>query len=200
MQDPRAHRPEPQEPVRALPAPPSPEPTDVRSATPPIFRHSHLVPAVRRVTSIAALAAIDAAGITAGLFVALVLREVYYGRTLRWESLWQSETDWLPFLILVTLLVFAQGNLYAERERRPGLGRILSSLVLVALIALAFGLGTGHEFSTYGLAPTAFVLTAVLISLLRGSYDALTGSLLRRVRGRAGGRPVGGGGEPPPPR
>src|SRR5204862_1790440 len=130
---PRAPRPARQEPARAVPAPP-PEPTDVRSATPPLLRASHLVPVVRRLASIAALAAMDAAGITAGLFVSLVLREVYYGRTLRWESLWQSETDWLPFLILVTLLVFAQGNLYAERERRPGLGRILSSLVLVALI------------------------------------------------------------------
>src|SRR5207248_7907989 len=103
-----------------------------------------------------ALAAIDAVGITAGLFVALVLREVYYGRNLRWGSLWQAETDWLPFLILLTLLVFAQGDLYAHRERRPALARSVSSLVLVVLIALAFGLGTGHRFSTYGLAPTAF--------------------------------------------
>jgi exopolysaccharide biosynthesis polyprenyl glycosylphosphotransferase len=184
---PRAHRPEPQEPVRALPEP-SPQPqTDVRSATPPIFRTSYVAPVVRRVASISSLAAIDAAGITVALFASLVLREVYYGRSLRWSSLWQAETDWLPFLILVTLLVFAQGNLYAERERRPGMGRVVSSLLLVALIALAFGLGTGHRFSTYGLAPTAFVLTAILTSLLRGSYDTLTGNVLRRagVRRRA---------------
>jgi exopolysaccharide biosynthesis polyprenyl glycosylphosphotransferase len=183
---PRAHRPEPQEPVRALPAP-SPQPTDVRSATPPIFRTSYVAPFVRRVASISALATIDAVGVTAGLFSALVLREVYYGRSLDWSFLWQAETDWLPFLILVTLLVFAQGNLYAERERRPGMGRVVSSLLLVVLVALAFGLGTGHRFSTYGLAPTAFVLTAILISLLRGSYDTLTGNLLRRagVRRRA---------------
>ena len=142
---------------------------------------------MRRVASISALAAIDAAGVTAGLFASLILREVYYGRSLRLNSLWQAETDWLPFLILVTLLVFAQGNLYAERERRPGMGRVVSSLLLVVLIGLAFGLGTGHRFSTYGLAPTAFVLTAILISLLRGSYDSLTGNLLRRagVRRRA---------------
>ena len=187
MQVPRAHRPERQEPVRALPAPPSPEPTDVRSAKPPILRASHLVPVVRRLTSIFLLAAMDTAGVTAGLFLSLVLREVYYGRSLSWGSLWQAETEWLPFLILVTLLVFAQGDLYAERERRPGIGRVASSLLLVVLIALAFGLGTGHRFSTYGLAPTAFVVTVLLISLLRGSYDALTGNLLRRagVRRRA---------------
>jgi exopolysaccharide biosynthesis polyprenyl glycosylphosphotransferase len=186
VEAPRAHRPEPQEPVRALPAAAS-QPTDVRSATPPIFRTSYVAPVMRRVASISALATIDAVGVTAGLFAALVLREVYYGRNLDWSSLWQAETDWLPFLILVTLLVFAQGNLYAERERRPGMGRVVSSLLLVVLVALAFGLGTGHRFSTYGLAPTAFVLTAILISLLRGSYDTLTGNLLRRagVRRRA---------------
>jgi exopolysaccharide biosynthesis polyprenyl glycosylphosphotransferase len=190
---PRAHRPEPQEPVRVLPIPAAPEPTDVRSATPLIFRGSHLAPVLRRLVSISALAAIDVAGVTAGLFIALVLREIYYGRSLSWGSLWDAENNWLPFLVLVTLLVFAQGDLYAERERRPGLGRIVSSLLLVVLVALAFGLGTRHEFSTYGLAPTAFVLTAVLISLLRASYDALTGNLLRRVGVRRRALLVGAG-------
>jgi exopolysaccharide biosynthesis polyprenyl glycosylphosphotransferase len=189
---PRAHRPDPQESVRALPAP-TPEQTDVRSATPPIFRGSLLAPTVRRLASIIVLAAIDAVGVTVGLYLSLVLREVYYGRSIGWGSLWQAETDWLPFLILVTLLVFAQGDLYAERERRPGIGKIVSSLLLVVLVALAFGLGTGHKFSTYGLAPTAFVLTAVLISLLRGAYDGVTGNLLRRLGVRRRALLVGAG-------
>ena len=152
MEAPRARRPEPQEPVRALPTPPvTAQPTDVRSATPPIFRGSHLAPVARRLTSIAVLAAIDAVGITVGLYVSLVLREVYYGRSLRWGSLWQAETDWLPFLILVTLLVFAQGDLYAERERRPGIGRIVSSLLLVVLVTLAeLGVGKDHLVDAVG--------------------------------------------------
>jgi exopolysaccharide biosynthesis polyprenyl glycosylphosphotransferase len=187
MQAPRAHRPERQRPVRAVPDPAAGQPADVRSATPPLFRSSHLAPLARRLLSICMLAAIDAAGLTVGLLATLVLREVYYGRTPQWSSLWDAAGNWLPFLILIILLVFAQGNLYAERERRPGTGRIVSSLLLVGLIALAFGLGTGHEFSTYGLAPTAFVVTAALISLLRASYDNVTGRLLRRagVRRRA---------------
>jgi exopolysaccharide biosynthesis polyprenyl glycosylphosphotransferase len=191
MPEPRAHRVD-NEPVRALPARRS-EPTDVRAGTPPLLRATHLLPLLRRLASMLALAAIDVAGVTAGLFAALVLRELYYGRTLNWDGLWRAETDWLPFLILVTLLVFAQGNLYAERERRPGLGRIVSSLLLVALVALAFGLGTGHEFSTYGLAPTAFVLTAVLISLGRATYEGLTQELLRRVGVRRRALLVGAG-------
>src|SRR5262249_28060974 len=192
MPEPRAHRRRDEEPVRALPAPP-PQPTDIRAATPPIFRASHLTPALRRVASITALVAIDVAGVTTGLFGALVLREIYYGRTIDWHGLWQAETDWLPFLILVTVLVFAQGNLYADRERRPGMGRIVSSLLLVVLVALAFGLGTGHKFSTYGLAPTAFVLTTVLISLGRAAYDGVTGKLLRRVGVRRRALLVGAG-------
>jgi exopolysaccharide biosynthesis polyprenyl glycosylphosphotransferase len=187
VQAPRAHRPERQRPVRAVPNPAAGEPADVRSATPPLFRSSHLAPLARRLLSICMLAAIDVAGLTGGLLATLVLREVYYGRTPHWAPLWNAASEWLPFVILITLLVFVQGNLYAERERRPGTGRIVSSLLLVALIALAFGLGTGHEFSTYGLAPTAFVLTAALISLLRASYDSITGRILRRagVRRRA---------------
>src|SRR4029079_13830010 len=83
--------------------------------------------------------------------------------------------------MLVTVLVFSQAELYAERERRPGFGRVLSSLRLVALITLAFGLGTGHKFSTYGLIPTAVLFSAVAISALRSSYDAVTQELLHAL-------------------
>ena len=91
MELPRAHRPDPQESVRALPAP-TREQADVRSATPPILRGSHLAPAARRLASITVLATIDAVGVTAGLYVSLILREVYYGRSIDWGSLWQAET------------------------------------------------------------------------------------------------------------
>jgi exopolysaccharide biosynthesis polyprenyl glycosylphosphotransferase len=139
------------------------------------------------------LASIDVVGLGVGLYGALVLRELYYGRAPDWHYLWNSATDWLPFLILITLLVFAHGDLYAERERRPGVGRIVSSLLLVALVTLAFGLGTGHKFSTYGLAPTAFVLTGAIISLGRAAYDGVTGGLLRRLGVRRRALLVGAG-------
>jgi hypothetical protein len=94
---------------------------------------------------------VDLGGLVLGLYAALVARELYYGREpVLWGVLWRIETDWLPFLTLVTVLVFSQAHLYEERERRPGFGRVLGSLVLVALITLAFAIGTGHEFTTYG--------------------------------------------------
>jgi exopolysaccharide biosynthesis polyprenyl glycosylphosphotransferase len=158
---------------------------DIRSSRP--IALLRLPALVRRLGSIASLIFLDLAGLTLGLYSALALRAMYYDDELLWGVLWRGESEWLPFLTLVTVLVFWQAGLYAEREHRAGMGRIVASLVLVALIGLAFGVGTDNEFTTFGLAPTALVLTAIFIGLLRGSYEVITGDLLRRagVRRRA---------------
>jgi exopolysaccharide biosynthesis polyprenyl glycosylphosphotransferase len=158
---------------------------DIRSGRPVALRR--LPSLVRRLGSIASLVFLDLAGLTLGLYAALVLRALYYDDELLWGVFWTAESQWLPFLTLVTVLVFWHAGLYAERERRAGMGRIVASLVLVTLITLAFGLGTDHQFRTFGLTPTALVLTAIFIGLLRGSYEVVTGDLLRRagVRRRA---------------
>ena len=68
------------------------------------------------------------------------------------------------------MLVFAQAGLYRQREHRPGWGRLLASLIVVALIVLAFGLGTDYDFTTSGLIPTAVVTSATTIGLFRAAY------------------------------
>ena len=116
--------------------------------------------------SIAALVALDVVGLALGLYVALVLRAIVYGDTIYWSLLWDTgPAEWLPFLAPITVLVFLQAGLYAPRERRAGAGRIVSSLVLVALIVLAFGLGTDYDFTTTGLIPTAVVTCALAIGV-----------------------------------
>jgi exopolysaccharide biosynthesis polyprenyl glycosylphosphotransferase len=167
---------------------------DIRSSR-PYFLTAHPIGTVaRRTASIASLIALDLVGLTLGVYAALALRELVYGHgTPLWGVLWKAETEWLPFLTLVTVLVFWQAGLYAERERRAGFGRIVGSLVLVGVITLIFALGTGHRFSTYGLAPTAVVLSSIGIGLLRGSYDVLTGDLLKLVGVRRRAILVGGG-------
>ena len=157
---------------------------DIRSSTPYLPVRS----ALRRGASIVALVVLDLVGLVLGIYGALVLRDVVYGNNAPlWGFLWKAETDWLPFLTVITVLVFWQAGLYAERERRAGFGRVVASLVLVAVITMIFALGTGHRFGTYGLAPTAVVLTSICIGLLRGSYDVVTGDLLKLagVRRRA---------------
>jgi exopolysaccharide biosynthesis polyprenyl glycosylphosphotransferase len=134
------------------------------------------------------LVTLDLAGLVLGVFVALIFRELYLGQwPPLWGILWDIETDWLPFLTVITVLVFWVGGLYRRREQRAGLGQIVFSLVLVAAITLAFGLGTGYHFTTYGLTPTALVLTAFFIGVLRASYEVLTRDVLRLagVRRRA---------------
>ena len=156
--------------------------SDIRAGAPFLLTRAQLLVALRRLASITALVLIDLGGLVLGLYAALVARELYYGREpILWGVLWRIETDWLPFLTLVTVLVFSQAGLYEERERRPGFGRVLSSLIVVALITLAFAVGTGHEFTTYGLAPTAIALCALAIAALRASYELVTGEVLRML-------------------
>ncbi|MGZ8693848.1 MAG: sugar transferase [Gaiellaceae bacterium] len=160
---------------------------DVRSGRPHALGVA-LRTTLRRVLSVVSLVALDVTGVTLGLYTALVLRELWYGASPPlWGALWRAETDWLPFLLLITVLLFAQAGLYRHREARAGMGRIIASLTLVAVLALAFGVGIGHEFTTFGLAPTAIVSTTIFVALLRGSYEVVSGELLRRagVRRRA---------------
>jgi exopolysaccharide biosynthesis polyprenyl glycosylphosphotransferase len=154
---------------------------DIRARKPYVLSAHPFLAAARRLASVSALVVLDVCGLTLGVFAALTLRELYYGRTPPlWGVLWRYEADWLPFLSLVTVLVFWQAGLYAPRELRAGVGRLVGSVAVVTLVTVAFGLGTGAlDFSTYGFFPTAAVLAAVAIGLLRASYEAATGELMR---------------------
>jgi exopolysaccharide biosynthesis polyprenyl glycosylphosphotransferase len=139
-------------------------------------------------TATAVLVGFDLCGLIAGVYAALALRELYHGNTpVLWSSIWATETEWLPFLALVTVLVFSRAGLYGPRERRAGFGSLLGSLTLVGVLTVAFAVGAGHEFSTYGAIPTAIVLAAAAIGVLRNAYDVAARAALRlaHVRRRA---------------
>jgi exopolysaccharide biosynthesis polyprenyl glycosylphosphotransferase len=134
----------------------------------------------RRLASVLALVAIDVGGLAVSLYLALVIRELYYGeRPILWGLPWRAEQDWLPFLAVITVLVFWHNGLYAQRELRAGVGRVVSSLLLVMIITLAFAVGTGYHHTTFGLYATAFVLAVVVIGGLRASYEVLTRDVWR---------------------
>ena len=49
--------------------------------------------------------------------------ELVYGDPVYWSLLWETgPSEWLPFLVPITVLVFFQAGLYAARERRAGSG------------------------------------------------------------------------------
>jgi len=175
-------------PVLRPETPPDPqrrEPRDIRSSRPRLLTRGSLVRSVQRLLSIAALVALDISGLALGLMAALVVRTFVYGDTVFWSLLWSTgPAQWLPFLAPVTVFVFYQAGLYSGRERRPGVGRVVSSLVLVALIVLAFGFGTNYDFTTTGLIPTAIVTCALAIGFLRAAYDSAALELLKAVGSR----------------
>ena len=153
---------------------------DVRSARPYLLRRSPLETLARRVASIVVLAVLDITGLTIGLYLALVLRSIVRDPPpILWNLLWDAEADWLPFLTLLTLLVFWRNHLYGPRELREGAGRVVQSVALVTALALAFAIGTSQHFTTFGLYFVAAIAVATMISLLRWSYEAFTGSMMR---------------------
>ena len=153
---------------------------DIRRSRVYVLSRGPLVGLLRRLVSVAALVVADVLGLALGVYLALVLRSFVYGDTIYWSLLWDTgPKEWLPFLAPVTVLVFLQAGLYASRERRAGSGRVLAALVLVALIVLAFGLGTDYDFTTTGLIPTAVATSALSIGLLRAAYDSISLELMR---------------------
>ena len=154
---------------------------DVRASRVYILSRGTIVSLVRRAVSIAALVVLDVVGLALGIYLALVLRQVVRGDgDIPWNLLWrEGPAEWLKFAAPITVLVFAQAGLYRVRERRPGAGRILASLIVVALIVLAFGIGTDYDFSTSGLIPTSVVTCALAIGLLRAAYESVSLELMR---------------------
>jgi len=155
---------------------------DVRAVRPYLLSRTPLKSFVRRLLSIVLLIAIDVAGLVLGLFAALTLRAfVFDPSPILWGLLWDQETNWLAFLILLLVLVFWRAGLYAPRELREGSGRVVPSVFLVAALALVFAIGTGQHFTTFGLYLAGAVFVSLCISVFRASYESLTGSLLHAV-------------------
>ncbi|HUF01369.1 MAG TPA: sugar transferase [Gaiellaceae bacterium] len=163
--------------------PPAAPGKDIRASRLYLFSRGPILTAVRRGLSVASLVALDVVGLALGVYLALVFREVVRGEgEIFWGLLWrEGPAEWLKFAAPITVLVFAQAGLYRERERRPGAGKILASLIVVAFVVLAFGLGTGYEFNTSGLIPTSVVVAAVSIGLLRAAYESASLELMRAV-------------------
>jgi exopolysaccharide biosynthesis polyprenyl glycosylphosphotransferase len=155
---------------------------DVRAAHPYLLAGATFRLFARRTGSILVLAAIDVGGLVLGLYAALAIRSfVFDPKPVLWGLLWQHETDWLPFLILLLVLVFWRGGLYAPREVREGAGRVVPSVFLVAALALAFAIGTGQHFTTFGLYVVSAVFVSALIGLFRASYESMTGAFMKAV-------------------
>ena len=104
-----------------MPAEPRPAPVeDIRSGRPYLLSRTTLFAVARRLASVAALVTIDLAGLVLGVWVALIFRELYLGDwPPLWGIVWETESEWLPFLTVITVLVFWVGGLYRRRSCAP---------------------------------------------------------------------------------
>jgi exopolysaccharide biosynthesis polyprenyl glycosylphosphotransferase len=154
---------------------------DVRAANRHVLT-SPIGSAVRRLVSILTLVTIDIVGLVIGLYGALALRSLIFDpKPILWGLLWDHETDWLAFLILLLVLVFWRAGLYARRELREGSGRVVPSVFLVAALSLAFAIGTGQHFTTFGLYVVGALFVSAAVALLRGCYELATGAVMHVV-------------------
>ena len=157
---------------------------DVRRKRPPALSFLLRLATLRRALRVLSLLALDFAGVWAALFAALLLKALVKGgypfdEAVRFAS--GQTRDFLAFAYLLTVLLFARSDLYAERSRRPGLTRIVTSLFQVTVVALVFSVASGHTFSSYYIFYGSLALATVTISSLRWAHTAVSGWLLARA-------------------
>jgi exopolysaccharide biosynthesis polyprenyl glycosylphosphotransferase len=154
---------------------------DVRRKRPPALSFLLRKATLRKALRVLSLLALDFAGVWAALFTALLLKALLKGGYDLHEAAHFARgqaRDFLAFAYLLTILLFARSDLYAERSRRPGLTRIVASLFQVTIVALVFSLASGRTFSSYYIFYGSFALAILTISLLRWAHTRLSGWLL----------------------
>ena len=138
---------------------------------------------VGRLLEVITLIAIDVVGVAGAVYSGLVLRELVNGRAVAWDTLWAAERVWLPFVLLVAVLLLARNGMYRPREARPGGAQIVAALFLTVIVVAVFSIATDNErFTTYLIFPYSFILSAIFVPLLRGMFDVLINGTARVLR------------------
>src|SRR4051794_19801368 len=158
---------------------PSPH-RDVRANRPPLLSFVLRWETLRRAGRVLSLMAIDIAGVFLAIYTALSVKLVVRG-SFDATLVWQQTKDLVVLATLVTLLLFAKSQLYADRAQRPGFARIVGSLFQVALVAFAFAVINGNAYSSYYIFYGSLFFALVYIGTMRFVYDRATGWVLRRA-------------------
>jgi exopolysaccharide biosynthesis polyprenyl glycosylphosphotransferase len=135
---------------------------------------------LRRTGRVLSLLALDFIGVAGALISALWLKEVFHNEG-SLADIWKQTDHWIAFAYLVTVLMFARADLYSDRARRPGLGKIASSLCLVAIVSVIFALANHEQFSSYFIFYGSTAIGTLYIGFLRWTHQEATGWLLSRA-------------------
>jgi exopolysaccharide biosynthesis polyprenyl glycosylphosphotransferase len=151
---------------------------DMRRKRPPALSLLLKMSTARRVGRVALLLALDLAGVFLAIFTALTLKAAVLGHLDVHQTFHETKRI-LPFSYLVTALLFARSSLYADRNQRPGLARIMASLFQVTFVAAIFAVVSGEHFSSYYIFYGSLAFALVFLSSFRYVYERATGVLLR---------------------
>jgi exopolysaccharide biosynthesis polyprenyl glycosylphosphotransferase len=163
--------------TRPTPVQVPPAARDVRRKRPPLLPLLLRMETLRRVCRMISLLVLDYIGVAGALTTALWLKLAVRGHS-NVISAWHEANRWSSFAYLVTVLMFARVDLYSDRSRRPGLGRIASALFQTTVISLVFALANGEHFSSYYVFYGSLVVGTFYIGGLRYAHTRVTGWLL----------------------
>src|SRR3954451_5919436 len=139
---------------------------DIRARKTPVRSALIRYEAVRRLTRVLILGALDVAGVFCAIWTALELKAVINGKSDLTQTFHQTQ-DFAPLAILVTLLLFARSGLYSDRAVRPGFTRVVASLVQVTFIVLIYAVVQGDTFSSYYIFYGSLFFSLVYVSTFR---------------------------------
>jgi exopolysaccharide biosynthesis polyprenyl glycosylphosphotransferase len=184
-------------------------PRDVRARKAPL-RHVLLRwEMFRRLTRVLTLAVLDAAGVFLAIWTALELKAIANDKSNLQLSFNQTH-DVAPLAVLVTLMLFARSDLYADRAVRPGFTRIVASMFQVTVVVLVYAIVEGNHFSSYYIFYGSLFFALAYISAFRWGFDRVSGWALHAAGYRrravivgkgdqidAVAHALGGGADPP---
>ena len=165
---------------------------DVRRKRPPLVSLLLRAETVRRLARVISLLVADFAGVIGALFTALLFKLLLEG-DVQVGLAWHQARQWGLFAYLITVLMFARVDLYAERARRPGMAQIATALFQAAVISLVFALASGQHFSSYYIFYGSLIFATLYITLLRELQLRASGLVLKQAGYRRRAVLVGSG-------
>jgi len=153
---------------------------DMRRKRPPVLSFLLRLDTLRRALRVASLLVIDYVGVAGALFTSLMLKLVLNG-SFNPRLAWHQAAHWALFGYLMTVLLFARADLYAERPHRPGITKLATALFQATVVSLVFALASGQHFSSYFIVYGSYFFAIVYIVGLREVHLRITGRLLERA-------------------
>jgi exopolysaccharide biosynthesis polyprenyl glycosylphosphotransferase len=153
---------------------------DVRRKRPLMWSLLLRLETARRVARVLSLLVLDFVGVTGALLTSLLVKGAVHGDT-DLAATWRQTRHWGAFAYLITVLLFARADLYADRPRRPGLSQIAAALFQVTVVSLVFALASGQHFSSYFVFYGSLFFATAYVGALREVHLKATGWLLAQA-------------------